>query len=121
MLDNLDQVLSQLVVNIRQEHTPRRPNAILKHPERKTTGNLKYNALNVIKKEDGYHIYIDEDVVRLKNGVPYVVYTNEKWISPKWKGAKNPNENWFDNVALLLAQELAQIYKGVLQETKGIE
>lgn len=26
----------------------------------------------------------------------YMPYTNEKWISPHWKGKKNPNENWFD-------------------------
>ena len=26
----------------------------------------------------------------------YMPYTNERWISPKWKGAKNPNEDWWD-------------------------
>ena len=27
---------------------------------------------------------------------PYAVYTNEKWVSPRWKGKKNPNEKWID-------------------------
>lgn len=26
----------------------------------------------------------------------YMPYTNERWISPRWKGKKNPNERWFD-------------------------
>ena len=25
---------------------------------------------------------------------PYTVYTIEKWLSPKWRGRTNPNENW---------------------------
>ena len=25
---------------------------------------------------------------------PYVPYTVEKWISPRWRGRKNPNEQW---------------------------
>lgn len=27
----------------------------------------------------------------------YMPYTNERWISPRWKGKKNPNEDWWDN------------------------
>jgi hypothetical protein len=27
---------------------------------------------------------------------PYAVYTNEPWISPRWKGKQNPNEGWID-------------------------
>lgn len=26
----------------------------------------------------------------------YMPYTNERWISEKWRGAKNPNEDWWD-------------------------
>ena len=27
----------------------------------------------------------------------YMPYTNERWISPHWKGKTNPNEHWWDN------------------------
>lgn len=26
--------------------------------------------------------------------MPYTVYTEEAWISPRWKGRKNKNERW---------------------------
>ena len=26
----------------------------------------------------------------------YMPYTNEKWISPRWHGKQNPNEDWWD-------------------------
>ena len=26
----------------------------------------------------------------------YMPYTNERWISPRWKGKANPNEHWWD-------------------------
>lgn len=25
----------------------------------------------------------------------YMPYTEEKWISPRWRGRQNPNEGWF--------------------------
>lgn len=28
---------------------------------------------------------------------PYMKFTNEKWVSPRWHGKKNPNERWFQN------------------------
>jgi len=31
------------------------------------------------------------------NAVPYIPYTEYKWISPKWNGKKNPNEAWIRN------------------------
>jgi hypothetical protein len=47
---------------------------------------------------------------------PYVVYTNEPWISPKWKGAKNPNEKWFERVLGIYAQSLAHALRGKLEK-----
>ena len=41
----------------------------------------------------------------------YMPYTNEKWISPKWRGAKNPNEHWFDEAIYDVARLCSQ--KGV--------
>lgn len=28
--------------------------------------------------------------------VNYMPYTNEPWISPRWNGKRNPNQNWWD-------------------------
>lgn len=54
------------------------------------TGNMAYNALKY-KVEGKYMIiYFDTNVS------PYIPYTNEPWLSPKWKGKKNPNEGWWD-------------------------
>ena len=55
------------------------------------TGNLRYNATKSrFRSPKEYKIYIDNNIA------PYMTFTNEPWISPKWKGAKNPNENWFE-------------------------
>ena len=75
---------------MQQYDIPRNKKAKLKHPERRTTGNLKHNAFKGQWVEHNHYvIYMDENIA------PYMPYTNEKWISPKWKGAKNPNENWW--------------------------
>ena len=57
------------------------------------TGNMRYNALKIEFLDGGNtcHIYIDEDIA------PYVFYTNEPWVSPKWDGKENPNENWWQD------------------------
>ena len=26
----------------------------------------------------------------------YMPFTNEEWVSPRWKGRKNPNYKWFE-------------------------
>lgn len=26
----------------------------------------------------------------------YMPYTNEKWVSPRWHGKQNPNQDWWD-------------------------
>lgn len=92
-----------------KNQAPRRPWAVLKHPERKTTDNLKYNSIREEKLDDStFRIYVDEEIA------PYMPYTNEKWISPRWKGAKNPNENWFDEAVEEIAKELAASLGGKL-------
>ena len=71
------------------------------------TGNLKYDAIKyerVSKSE--YKIYVDEKVA------PYMPFTNEPWISPKWNGKKNPNEKWFDKAAEYIVEYLASINRG---------
>ena len=69
------------------------------------TGNLRYNGIRYeYIDENTCEIYVDESIV------PYIYYTNEPWISPKWNGKKNPNEAWWQRaaeaVALLAADKL---------------
>ena len=78
------------------------------------TGNLKYNAIKyerVSKSE--YKIYVDEKVA------PYMPFTKEPWISPKWNGKKNPNEKWFDNASDYIARYFANIYSGNLKKVNN--
>ncbi len=61
----------------------------------KRTGELASTITKDTTSEVGYEIY------RLEIGGSdgergyYMPYTNEKWISPKWNGKKNPNEAWW--------------------------
>lgn len=51
---------------------------------------------------------------------PYAVYTNERWIAPRWRGRDNPNEKWIDSGVHTFAILLAQQLKGDLS-TRGTE
>lgn len=55
---------------------------------------------------NGWEIYVDKAVY-------YMPYTEEEWISPRWRGRNNPNEAWFkmavDLVAKLFAYKLGAI------------
>lgn len=72
----------------------------------KDTGNLAYNSIKYRWVSDTkFEIYVDVgDTTAFTQGqkyqkgvAPYMPFTNEKWISPKWNGRKNPNENWWNN------------------------
>lgn len=57
----------------------------------KDTGNLAFKAIKgEWSDENTYHIYVDENIA------PYMVYTNEPWISSYWRGKQNPNEHWWN-------------------------
>lgn len=72
----------------------------------KDTGNLAYNAIKLKKTKNGYVIKVDSKIA------PYMVYTEEPWISPKWHGKKNPNEEWFKQLAEDIAEYIRQIFNG---------
>lgn len=77
-----------------------------------STGTLAFDATKIeFTSENEAFIGIDEDVA------PYMPYTNEPWISPKWNGKKNPNEKWFDKTAKELAYHLANLLGGKVKET----
>ena len=45
--------------------------------------------------------------VEISTDIYYMPFTNEPWISPRWKGAKNPNEKWFEEGQITLTLECA--------------
>ena len=75
----------------------------------KDTGNLAFNSLvDVNLAEDKVQIYVNLEEA------PYMPYTNEPWISPKWKGKNNPNEYWWNDAIVLILHEVAQVFGGTL-------
>lgn len=73
------------------------------------TGNLAYNGITISVEGDFLIIEANPNIV------PYIPYTNEPWISPKWKGKKNPNEGWWDRFATEFARRLAKRLKGEIK------
>lgn len=61
------------------------------------TGNLALNAVRLrYRQVDGHneaHITADMKIA------PYMPYTNEPWVSPRWRGRRNPNQYWWDRTA----------------------
>lgn len=54
------------------------------------TGTLAKDAITIeFSNPNECHIYVDESVA------PYMPFTNEPWISPKWNGKQNPNQDWW--------------------------
>ena len=82
---------------------------------RRSTGNMRYNASKIRRMDQNTtEMLIDANIA------PYVVYTNEPWISPKWNGKKNPNQGWFERATEAVAIELAAMLGGTL-ERKGVD
>lgn len=82
------------------------------------TGNLRKNAIRFVFEGETAKIYVDMDIA------PYMPYTNEPWISPKWnKGnvqgppppGKNPNEAWWNNAIPTILSKLLPKYNGDLK------
>ncbi len=73
------------------------------------TGNLALNAIRIeFTSSKRCVIYVDESIA------PYMPYTTEKWLSPYWRGKKNPNEGWFESAVQLIAEVLADLCGGEL-------
>lgn len=67
------------------------------------TGNLS-RSFKIRVTDDGFEIYTDVD---------YMVYTEEKWMHPRWRGRKNPNEAWLKETTEFIAQYIAQQLGGM--------
>ena len=97
----------------RVPYTPQSGNVMGKF-RRASTGTMRRDASKVeIIDKHVVKVFVDASIS------PYVVYTNEPWLSPKWKGAKNPNEGWFERATERFAQELAASLGGTLEIVKG--
>ena len=91
----------------------------------KDTGNLAYNAIQMKMNSaneceisvSGNSIKSLNDGSYIKFGIaPYMPFTNEKWISPKWNGRKNPNEGWFEKAVQNACEMIAKKYEGVVKK-----
>ena len=90
----------------------------------KDTGNLAYNAIKYRWIGDNeFEIYIDvgdtdafvKSQKYLQGTAPYTPFTNEKWISPRWNGKQNPNENWWNNAVEFIIAYIANATGGDLE------
>ena len=82
-------------------------NQVFRHLVPYDTGNMALQATKVEKvSENEVKIFVDSAVA------PYVVYTNEPWISPRWRGKENPNEKWFERATEKTAQAICSILGG---------
>ncbi len=74
------------------------------------TGNLALNAIKIeFPSPSTCIIYVDEAIA------PYMQYTTRPWVSPRWKGRKNPNEGWWQAAGELIVERIAQNVKGSIK------
>ena len=59
-----------------------------------------------------------EKAIEIKTNLYYMPYTNEPWISPRWKGRQNPNEKWFEESAEFMAKIIARHLGGKYVKVK---
>lgn len=76
----------------------------------KDTGNLSINAIKSVYEDGMWQVVIGGELA------PYAVYTNEAWISEKWKGAQNPNEGWIQNAIEVVRPAIIGIFEGTYAE-----
>lgn len=96
---------------------------LLREEAPKDTGNLAYNAIKYKwENENEFVIYVDVGKIpireykkEIKGIAPYMPYTNEPWISPRWNGNKNPNEGWWNDAIEFIIQYMAKRLGGELQ------
>lgn len=79
------------------------------------TGNLRYNAIRFeYETPDKFTVYVDfyDDGGERSGIAPYMPFTNEPWISPKWHGKTNPNEGWWQRAIEEIRQMLQVEFGG---------
>lgn len=74
----------------------------------KRTGNLAFNSIRELQEFKTP----TQNVIAIGGELaPYAVYTNEKWISPRWSGRSNPNEQWIER-AIYYARPIVEMIMG---------
>lgn len=58
------------------------------------------------------------NAIEIATNIEYMPYTNEPWLSPKWKGRNNPNEGWFEESTEFMAQMIARHLGGKYVKVK---
>lgn len=81
----------------------------------KDTRNLSMNAIRSVFEDGIWQVVIGGEVA------PYAPYTNEPWISPKWKGAKNPNLYWVQDAIESVKPVLIGIFQDKYTEDEIME
>lgn len=84
----LDSRVAQAVENIFKANAPTR-SGVLK-------GQVRF-----VMVDGGFDMISD---------IYYMPYTNEEWISPRWRGRKNPNEQWWEKAFNQTLSFLSSIY-----------
>lgn len=51
---------------------------------------------------------------------PYTPFTNEAWVSPKWRGRQNPNEGWWNNAVEIVLHNLEMRTNGILEQKSNV-
>lgn len=85
------------------------PNPSTRYKKGGSTGNMAFDALEYKIEGDIIDIYIDDAIA------PYCYYTDEPWVSNKWKGKKNPNEGWWKRFCEEFSRRLAVKLRGELK------
>lgn len=86
---------------------------------------VKHWALQAVKSSAPYKTGVLRDsfeLIEYDNGwgirttIDYMKYTEMEWTYNSWWGKtlKNPNEAWFRNVAIIIAEEMARRLGGVI-------
>ena len=87
------------------------------------TGNLRDSIKYKWISENEFEIYVNvgdtnaflEKQYYEKGQAPYMPFVNEEWISPKWKGRKNPNQDWWNTTIEDVIQFIAKRLGGKLE------
>lgn len=104
-----DEIIIEAVIDVVEElrETMFIPNPATRYIT--STGNLAFNALNYVVKDGAMCVYVDKSIA------PYMPYTNEPWLSPYWRGKKNPNEGWWQRFAEELTGRVAARLGGTIK------